>query len=75
MTVRRFQMPKAEGPIVDAQGRLSLPWHNYLGGIEKASGRVAATQTTVESTASNAELAAAINALFAALRAADLMEP
>lgn len=61
------------GVAVDREGRLTLPYHRYLAGVEETSKRVSANVTLSAGT-TIAELKADIAALKAALVAAGLME-
>lgn len=65
MTVQRYKMPNVGERVVEPSGELTPPFHRYLGGLEKVSGRVAANLPAGSST----------DELLAALKAARLMEP
>ena len=72
MSDRTYRMPRSPQPLLDADGRPSQVWHQYLAGIEDVSGRVVdliadSTATTVE------QMRADHNALLAALKAAGAM--
>jgi len=79
MSEALFQMPSG-GLAVDKDGRLTVPFHNYLTGIQRLNARVteiearqaAASPDTTGATLS--ELETSLNALKAALRSANLMK-
>lgn len=73
MRPRRYRMPNARQPVADDQGAINAAWHQYLGGIQEMSERVAAAQA--DSVATDvASLRAEFNAVLAKLRAANLMK-
>jgi hypothetical protein len=72
MTDNRFRMPR-DNRAVGSDGRLTQAYQHYLGGIEALAGRRAGAVADT-SGATLTELEASLNALKAALRAADLLE-
>lgn len=72
MATLRYQIPTAQEPVLDASGRFSRSWYNFLVGV---STQIAANVADIAGGSTLAQTITAFNALKDALVVSNQMEP